>query len=72
MQQRELITLAALGGCEKQLCVHIYTSLNVGWSKQQVIETFMQCIPYVGFPKALNTVYAAEEVLAASGEEDKP
>lgn len=65
LRERELITLAALvaqGGCEKQLRVHIHAALNVGLSREEVIEVFMQCIPYLGFPKVLNAVFAAQEV----------
>lgn len=71
LRQRELITLAALaaqGGCERQLKVHIHASLNVGLSKAQIIETFMQCIPYLGFPRVLNAVFAAKEVFAEEEE----
>ena len=70
LQQRELITLAALaaqGGCEKQLHVHIHASLNVGLTREQIIETFIQCIPYLGFPKVLNAVFVAKEVFAEQG-----
>lgn len=65
LRERELITLAALvaqGGCEKQLRVHIHAALNVGLSREEVIEVFMQCIPYLGFPKVLNAVFVAQEV----------
>ncbi|AJA49179.1 carboxymuconolactone decarboxylase [Clostridium pasteurianum DSM 525 = ATCC 6013] len=65
LKQRELITLSSLttlGGCEKQLKVHINGALNVGISKEEIIEVFLQCIPYVGFPKVLNAVFVAKEV----------
>ena len=65
LQERELITLSSLltaGGCEPQLTVHIHAALNVGITPQKVIETFMQCIPYVGFPRVLNAVFAAKKV----------
>lgn len=65
LQERELITLSSLltaGGCEPQLTVHIHAALNVGIAPQKVIETFMQCIPYVGFPRVLNAVFAAKKV----------
>ncbi|ABR75419.1 carboxymuconolactone decarboxylase [Actinobacillus succinogenes] len=67
LRQRELVTLAALaaqGGCEKQLRVHIHAALNVGLTREQIVETFIQCVPYLGFPKVLNAVYAAKEVFA--------
>ena len=66
-EEREMITLSSLltaGGCEPQLEVHINGALNVGISPEKVIETFLQCIPYTGFPKALNAVFAAKKVFA--------
>ncbi len=65
LQEREMITVASLltaGGCEPQLEVHINGSLNVGISPEKVIETFIQCIPYTGFPKELNAVNVAKKV----------
>ncbi|GHV27806.1 4-carboxymuconolactone decarboxylase [Clostridia bacterium] len=65
LQEREVITIASLltaGGCEAQLEVHINGSLNVGISPEKVIETFIQCVPYTGFPKVLNAVNVAKEV----------
>ncbi len=62
-EEREIITLSSLltaGGCEPQLEVHINGALNVGISPEKVIETFLQCIPYTGFPKVLNAVFAAK------------
>lgn len=67
VQQRELVTLAALAaqdGCEKQLRVHIHASRNVGLTREQIVETFIHCVPYLGFPKVLNAVFVAKEVFA--------
>lgn len=65
LRQRELITLAALaaqGGCENQLRVHIHAALNVGLSREEIVETFIHCVPYLGFPKVLNAVFVAKAV----------
>lgn len=65
LQERELITLSSLltaGGCEAQLAVHINAALNVGVSKEKIVECFMQCIPYTGFPKVLNAVFVAKRI----------
>lgn len=65
--ERELITLSSLltiGGCEPQLEVHINGALNVGITPERIIETFLQCIPYTGFPKVLNAVFVAKRVFA--------
>lgn len=67
MQEREMITITSLlttGGCEPQLEVHINGSLNVGLSPEKIIETFIQCIPYTGFPKVLNAIYTAKRIFA--------
>lgn len=69
-EEREMITLSSLltaGGCEPQLKVHIGGALNVGISPEKVIETFLQCIPYTGFPKVLNAVFAAKKVFSERG-----
>lgn len=67
LPEREMITLASLltaGGCEAQLEVHIAAALHVGIPKEKIIEIFLQCIPYTGFPKVLNAVFAAKKVFS--------
>ena len=65
LQEREMITLASLltaGGCEAQLEVHIAGALHVGLSKEKIVEVFLQCIPYTGFPKVLNAITVAKKL----------
>lgn len=65
LQEREMITLSSLmtlGGCENQLVVHINGALNVGITPRKIIEIFIQCIPYTGFPRVLNAVGVAKTV----------
>lgn len=67
IQDREIITITSLltcGGCKPQLKVHINASLNVGISPEKIVETFMQCVPYVGFPRVLNAIFTAKEVFS--------
>ncbi len=62
--EKEMITITSLltsGGCGPQLEVHINGALNVGISPEKIIETFIQCIPYVGFPRVLNAVFTAKK-----------
>ena len=69
LRQRELIILAALaaqGGCENQLRVHIHAARNVGLSREEIIEAFIHCVSYLGFPKVLNAVFVAKAVFADS------
>ncbi|MGG5315857.1 carboxymuconolactone decarboxylase family protein [Enterococcus sp. AZ072] len=66
-KQREIITITSLltlGGTEKQLDVHINAALNVGVTEQEIVETFIQCSPYVGFPRVLNAIFVAKEVFS--------
>lgn len=70
LQEREAVTLASLltaGGCEPQLSVHCGGALNVGLPPEKIIEVFLQCIPYVGFPRVLNAISTAKEVFAGRG-----
>lgn len=71
LQEREMITITSLltaGGCEPQLRVHLNAARNVGISREKCIETFIQCIPYVGFPRVLNAMSVAKEVFASRKE----
>lgn len=65
LQEKELTTITSLlsiGGCEKQLNVHINASLNVGIDPKKIINTFIQCIPYVGLPRVLNSIFEAKSI----------
>ncbi|MEO2038214.1 MAG: carboxymuconolactone decarboxylase family protein [Martelella sp.] len=68
LREREIATVAALtalGNATPQLKVHIEAGLNVGLSKEEIVETIMQMSVYAGFPAALNGLFAAKEVFAA-------
>lgn len=65
LKSREIATIAALttlGNAISQLKVHINGALNVGVSRQEIIEIIIQMAVYAGFPAALNAMYAAKEV----------
>lgn len=65
--QRELATvamLAALGTAAPQLRVHVDGLLNVGGSRDQLIEALIHVAAYAGFPAAINAMLVAKEVLA--------
>jgi 4-carboxymuconolactone decarboxylase len=66
IKTRELITfsiLLALGGCEPQLKGHIQANVNVGNSKQTLLNVVTQLLPYVGYPRTLNAVRCLNEVI---------
>ena len=61
---REMITfcfLAAQGGCEPQLKAHVEGNLNVGNSKQYLINIASQCVPYIGYPRTLNALRCIQD-----------
>lgn len=67
LRSREIAVVAALtamGNAAPQLKVHIHAALNVGVSREEVIEVIMQMAVYAGFPAALNGLSAAREVFA--------
>lgn len=64
LQQREYITLTTLitQGAFDQFRVHLQAALNVGLSKEEIIEIIIQCVGYVGFPKAVQAMGIAKEI----------
>jgi 4-carboxymuconolactone decarboxylase len=65
LKEREIATIAALtalGNAQPQLKVHINGALNIGCTRQEVVEVMIQMAVYAGFPAALNGVFAAKEV----------
>ena len=65
LRAREIATiaaLAALGNAQPQLKVHIEAALNVGCTRDEIVEVFMQMAVYAGFPAALNALFVAREV----------
>jgi 4-carboxymuconolactone decarboxylase len=67
LRSREIATIAALaamGNAAPQLKVHIEAALNVGVTREEIVEILMQTAVYSGFPAALNGLFAAKEVFA--------
>lgn len=65
LKSREIATVAALtalGNALPQLKVHIHGALNVGCTKQEIIEIIMQMAVYAGFPASLNAIFVGKEV----------
>jgi 4-carboxymuconolactone decarboxylase len=55
-----------LGNAAPQLKVHLHAALNVGCSREEIVEIIMQIAVYAGFPAALNGLFAAKEVFGSS------
>jgi 4-carboxymuconolactone decarboxylase len=67
LRDREIATvgaLTAMGNATPQLKVHIKAALNVGLSKQEIVEVITQMAVYSGFPSAINGALAAKEAFA--------
>lgn len=65
LKQREMVTVTALvtlGNATPQLKAHINLALNVGCTREEIIEIILQLAVYAGFPAAMNGMYAAKEV----------
>ncbi|MDG3011713.1 carboxymuconolactone decarboxylase family protein [Rhodococcus sp. D2-41] len=69
-RERQLVTLgvlAALGGCEIELEVHINAALNVGLTPVEVAEALLHSAVYCGMPRAINATLVAKKVFADRG-----
>jgi 4-carboxymuconolactone decarboxylase len=65
LKTKQILTvtiLATLGTAKPQLCYHIKAALNIGITKEEIIDIMTHLAPYAGFPAALNGVAAANEV----------
>ena len=65
LKMRELITFCAiccLGGCEPQAKSHAEANISVGNTREMLIDAVTQCLPFIGFPRTLNTISCINEV----------
>lgn len=70
LKSREIAVVAALtalGNARPQLEIHIGGALNVGCTREEVVETIMMMAVYAGFPAALNGLMAAREAFRKHG-----
>jgi 4-carboxymuconolactone decarboxylase len=67
LKSRQVATVAALtalGNAPVQLNAHISMALNVGCTREEIIEIITQMAVYAGFPAALNGMAVAKDVFA--------
>ena len=70
LRERMIVTLsalAALGHAQPQLQAHVRNALNIGITREEIVEIFMQVAGYAGFPASLNALASAKTVF----EQDK-
>lgn len=63
--QREMITFCYLAaqGTEVQLKSHIKGNIRIGNDEKFLITIASKCMPYIGYPRTLNTLRCIEEVV---------
>lgn len=69
-RDRQLVTLgvlAALGGCEIELEVHINAALNVGLTPIEISEALLHTAVYAGMPRSINATLVAKKVFGGRG-----
>jgi len=67
LKTREIATVAALtalGNAPVQLSGHISMALNVGCTREEIVEVITQMAVYAGFPAALNGMEVAKAVFS--------
>lgn len=68
LRTREMLTVAALiamGTAPGQLEFHIRAALQVGVSRDEVVEILLQMAVYAGVPACMNGISAARKAFAA-------
>lgn len=74
LKSREIATVAALtvlGSTLPELKGHIDTALNVGCTREEIVEIIIQMVIFAGFPAALNAIFVAKEVFRERDEKEK-
>lgn len=68
LRTREMLTVAALtvlGYPQGELKEHIQGAMNVGCTREEILEIILQMAVYAGFPAALEAVKTAASVFGA-------
>ena len=74
-RERQIATIASLttlGHAGAELKAHIQGALNVGCTRQEVVEVIIQMAVYAGFPAAVNGLLAAKEVFSEMASPEQP
>jgi 4-carboxymuconolactone decarboxylase len=70
LREREIATLAALvtrSAAPELIKAHVEGALNVGVTRDEVVEVIMQMAIYAGVPAAINAMTIAGQVFAERG-----
>lgn len=69
LRTREMLTVSALmamGTAPGQLEFHIRAALNVGVTREEIVEILLQIAVYAGVPACMNGIAAARKAFAAT------
>lgn len=74
LKTRELLVYCILTtlGADSQLVPHALCNVKLGNSKETLAAAVIQCLPYVGFPLALNALKNLSSCPSLQGEEQIP
>lgn len=74
LKTRELVACALLTslGSPDELRTHLRGALRAGATEQEVRETLLQCIPYLGFPRVVAAFAQLQALLAGRQGEEEP
>ena len=63
IKTKEAVTIAGMVtlGATLQLKVHVHAALNLGFTKQEIIEMILQLAPIAGFVRAMDGLMAAQQ-----------
>jgi 4-carboxymuconolactone decarboxylase len=67
LKSREIVAISSLltmGNATPQLKSHIHGALNIGCSREQIVEIIIQICLYAGFPSAINGLNVMNEVFS--------
>lgn len=65
LKTKQLLTvtiLAAQGNAKPQLAYHINAALNIGITRQEIVDIMIHVAGYAGFPNAMNGTATAKEI----------
>lgn len=71
LKTREILTfsiISALGGCDSQVRSHVQGNVAVGNTRENLIDTLAQSLPYIGFPRTLNALACVNAVITENSQ----
>lgn len=69
LKTREMLTvamLAAMGTAQSQLEFHMRAAMNVGVTREEIVEIVLQVSVYAGVPACMNAITAAKKAFHAA------